>query len=84
MSLNSRLKQDSVNSWRVIVGHLVVAHITHFTDCEVQNPDEPPFVPFYQVAFIKHIDGYIVGDAAPTLDDAFRIVDNELRGKNIH
>jgi hypothetical protein len=84
MSLNARLQQETDHSWKVVVGRIVVANIYYFDKCEVQDPDELPFVPFYQISFNKHIDREIVGDAANTLEEAFRIVDDELRGRELH
>ncbi len=84
MSLNAKLHKESDHEWQVVVGRVVVADIYYFDKCEVQDPDEPPFVPFYQISISKHTDREVFIDAANTLEEAFRIADDELRGRELH
>jgi hypothetical protein len=71
--MNINIVQKSKYSWEIRIGKIIISNITHFHRCEVQDPDEPEFVPFYNVSF--NINGHVdhsVGSAVETFDDAVK------------
>ena len=77
--MDIRVIQKTKHSWDFCIGKIIISHIHYFDKCEVQDPDEPPFVPFYQVSF--NLNGHTdhsVGTAVETFEEAVDAALTEL------